>query len=159
MSDLTNEIRSKGYWRIDIHPADYVADRVPYPALKAILERTVVRLRGWDFPHLERQGTERRGNNWIGSETAWNYIREAWRLYQSGQFVYMRGVIEDWIEPDRLPLPRAPIGVPPASASGTHSSLSARSLSSRLVSRSPKLVQTKCVLRSIYDTSMAVDFM
>ena len=105
-------IRSKGYWRIDIRPADYVRDRVQYSALKSVLERTVVRLRGWDFPHFEGQGNERRGDNWIGSETAWNQIREAWRFYQSGQFVYLRGVIVDWIEPERVPLARVPMGVP-----------------------------------------------
>jgi hypothetical protein len=112
VSDLTNAIRSKGYWRIDIHPTDYVTERVPYVALKSTLERTVVRLRGWDLPHFDRQGTERRGNNWIGSETEWNYVREAWRFYQSGQFVYMRGMIEDWIEPDRIQFGRIPLGVP-----------------------------------------------
>jgi len=111
VSDLTTAIRSRGYWRVDIRPADYVPDRLPHPALKPTLERTAVRLRGWDFPHLE-QRTERRGNNWIGGETEWNQIREAWRFYRSGQFVYLRGFIEDWIEPDRLQLGRIPRDVP-----------------------------------------------
>ena len=112
MSDLLKAIRSKGYWRVNIHPAEYVPERLLYSALRSILERTVVRLRGWDLPHFDRQDTDRRGNNWIGAETEWTFVREAWRFYQSAQFVYLRGVSEDWIEPDHVRFARVPMGVP-----------------------------------------------
>src|SRR5216684_2157396 len=87
MSDLTKAIREKGYWYIDVRPAEYVGDRVPYTSLGPILDRTVVRLRGWDFPHIDRQRDLQRGNTWIGGETDWSWFKEAWRFYRSGQYV------------------------------------------------------------------------
>lgn len=115
MSELTDAIREKGYWYIDVRPAEYVGNRVPYAALGSILDRTIVRLRGWDFPHIDRQGRDQRGNKWIGGETDWNWFKEAWRFYQSGQFVYQIGVHEDWagetFPPHRLPLNVPALGV------------------------------------------------
>ena len=111
MSELTESIRSKGFWRIDVRPTDYVETRIPNAALKPILDRAVVRLRGWDFPHLDRQGRVSRGNHWLGGETDWSYYRESWRFYQSGQFVYLIGMHEDWVESfEGLALPRFPVG-------------------------------------------------
>lgn len=113
MSELTTAIRSKGYWHVDVRPTDYIGDRVAYAALRSILDRTVVRLRGWDFPHLDGRGGDRRGNHWIGGETDWSYYKEAWRFYQSGQFVYLLGINEDWTEAYEglTPYRRPPIGV------------------------------------------------
>jgi hypothetical protein len=115
MSELTEAIRAKGYWHIDVRPNDYVADRVPYPALGSLLDRSVVQLRGWDFPHIDRRGRDQRGNTWIGGETDWDQYKEAWRFYQSGQFVYQLGIHEDWIDgtypPNRLPEGVVGIGV------------------------------------------------
>jgi hypothetical protein len=115
MSALTKAIREKGYWYIDVRPSEYVGDRVPYTSLGPILDRTVVRLRGWDFPHIDRQRDLQRGNTWIGGETDWNWFKEAWRLYRSGQFVYEIGIHEDWagetFPPHRLPLDVPALGV------------------------------------------------
>jgi hypothetical protein len=112
VSELTKAIRSKGYWHVDVHPIDYVGDRIPYTALRSILDRTVVRLRGWDFPHLDGHGTVRHGNHWIGGETDWSYYKEAWQFHQSGHFVYMIGIHEDWTESYEglAPFRRVPIG-------------------------------------------------
>ena len=98
MSDLTDAIRTKGHWRIDVRPTDYLFERIPYSALGSTLDRTVVRLRGWDFPHIDRKGGDRRGNQWIGGETNWDFFKEVWRFHQSGQFVYLLGIHEDWAE-------------------------------------------------------------
>lgn len=115
MSDLTKAIREKGYWYIDVRPAEYVGDRVRYASLGPILDRTVVRLRGWDFPHIDRQRDLQRGNTWIGGETDWSWFKEAWRFYRSGQFVYEIGIHEDWagetFPPQRLPLDVPALGV------------------------------------------------
>jgi hypothetical protein len=98
MTALTDAIRAKGHWRIVVRPAVYVPDRIPYASLRQTVERAVVQLRGWDFPHLERQGGDRHGNDWVGGETDWSYYKEAWRLSVSGQFVYLVGIHEDWVE-------------------------------------------------------------
>jgi hypothetical protein len=96
MTALTDAIRGRGYWRIVVRPVTYNPQRVPYTSLRQTLERSVVQLRGWDFPHLDRKGGDRRGNNWIGGETAWSYYREAWSFYRSGQLVYLVGMHGDW---------------------------------------------------------------
>jgi hypothetical protein len=99
MSDLTDSIRSKGHWFIRIRPATFEPKRIPeYSALESIISRTAVRLRGWDFPHVGRYEELHRGFDWIGHETDWEYYREAWSLYQSGQFAYLLGIHEDWAD-------------------------------------------------------------
>lgn len=113
MSELTSVIRSKGYWRVEVRPAQFVRNGIPRSDLSSILQRAVVRLRGWDFPHVEGQAADRRGNDWIGGETDRFDHREAWRFYQSGQFVHLRALPEDWMEPDRfMPFSRVPRDIP-----------------------------------------------
>src|SRR5207244_7494242 len=92
---LTAAIREKGHWRIVVRPATYVPDRVPYASLRQTIEKSVVQLRGWDFPHLDRQRGARHGNDWVGGETDWSYYKEAWRFSVTGQFVYLVGIHED----------------------------------------------------------------
>jgi hypothetical protein len=98
MTALTDAIREKGHWRIVVRPATYVPESLPYASLRQTVEKAVVQLRGWDFPHLDRQGVARHGNDWIGGEADWNYYKEAWRFSVSGQFVYLVGIHEDWVE-------------------------------------------------------------
>ena len=115
MSTLSGPIRAKGYWHINVRPAEYLGGRVTYSSLRSILDRCVVQLRGWDFPHLDRRGGDQRGNTWIGGQTDWDQYKEAWRFYQSGQFVYQLGIHEDGIggtfPPNRLTPGVAGIGV------------------------------------------------
>jgi len=68
--------------------------------LEAIMNRARVRLRGWDFPHFGDRDLIRRRMRSISCSTDWEYYREIWRLYQSGQFTYLIGIHEDWL--DRL---------------------------------------------------------
>ncbi len=98
MTALADAIREKGHWRIVVRPATYVPDRIPYASLQQTVEKSVVQLRGWDFPHLDRQGGARHGNDWVGGETDWSYYKETWRFSVSGQFVYLVGIHEDWVE-------------------------------------------------------------
>jgi hypothetical protein len=102
VTELTDAIRARGHWLIVIRPERFVPARVQYKDLRHVLDRCVVRLRGWDFPHIEEQH-RRRGQDWIGGETQWMYYREAWRFYQSGQFAYLLAIHEDWV--DEVPDP------------------------------------------------------
>jgi hypothetical protein len=95
---LTAAIRERGHWRIVVRPATYVPARVPYASLRQTIEKSVVHLRGWDFPHLDRQGGARHGNDWVGGETDWSYYKEVSWFSVSGQFVYLVGIHEDWVE-------------------------------------------------------------
>jgi len=106
MSELLEKIRSRGYWKVVIHPATFVDKRVPnIPELYQILQKTSVQLRGWDFPHLDTQTKPRIDKDWIGQEIDWEYHVELWRFYQSGQFVHLSGMAEDWRNQSRLAPP------------------------------------------------------
>jgi hypothetical protein len=62
-----------------------------------VVSRSTVRLRGWDFPHYGRLPFSRLKNS-IEVQESWQYYREVWRFYQSGQFIYVIGIHEDWAE-------------------------------------------------------------
>jgi hypothetical protein len=97
MSQLTDEMKSKGYWSIVIRPSSFVEKRISdYSRLLPILEATSVQLRGWDFPHIDRKAELIRGLDWVGQESEWEYFREAWRFFQTGQFADLSAIHEDW---------------------------------------------------------------
>ncbi len=97
MSELLEKIRSRGHWRAVIRPATFDAQRVAgLSALRPILEKTAVRFKGWDFPHVDSYINIAEGTDWIGQEIDWEPIVELWRFYQSGQFVHYSGMMTDW---------------------------------------------------------------
>ena len=54
MSELLEKIRSRGYWRVVIHPASFVEKQVANISdLYPLLQKIAVELRGWDYPHLD----------------------------------------------------------------------------------------------------------
>jgi hypothetical protein len=55
-----------------------------------------VRVRGWDYPHVDQNGTPLFGRDWSGQEIEWEHHLEIWRLYQSGQFYHILGMFQDW---------------------------------------------------------------
>lgn len=86
-------VLSSPHWRVKFRPDEYKRELIP--TLKRcfeIIEKNKVRLRGWDYPHLD---TERgQGNNWVASWSDFRGHLEYWRLYQSGQFVHLFSVGE-----------------------------------------------------------------
>ena len=102
MSELLDDIRSRGYWKIIVHPSQFVPDRVAQISdLYPILNRTSVQLRGWDFPHLSASVERTTGTDWIEGHYVRKPFLEVWRFYQSGQFVDISSVPYDWEESDR----------------------------------------------------------
>jgi len=57
-----------------------------------------VNLRGWDFPHLDPHIQTHVDMDWIGQESDWEHFLEIWRFYQSGQFIDIAGMDEDWYD-------------------------------------------------------------
>ncbi|MDE2779566.1 MAG: hypothetical protein OXI91_07830 [Chloroflexota bacterium] len=97
MSDILEEIRSRGHWKVVVHPARFDEGRVPIKsALLPILERSKVRLWGWSFPFLDDYMEESEGPDWIGREVKYDPLIELWRFYQSGQFLHYSGMTTDW---------------------------------------------------------------
>lgn len=99
---ILEKIRSRGYWRVIVRPTKFVEHHVPYLELYSTVERCSVRLRGWDYPHIDQKQEPQQGRDWVGQEHDWNHYVEAWRMYQSGQFVHLCGLQEDWRDQSRL---------------------------------------------------------
>lgn len=82
------------HWRVRIRPAAHTPNRIASLArCWEITERSRVRLRGWDYPHVEAQQREH-GRDFIASWINWTYHLEYWRLYQSGQFISLNAIRE-----------------------------------------------------------------
>jgi hypothetical protein len=97
MSELTKEIRTAGYWEVAIHPASFREKRIPSLLdLEPMLQKCVVAVRGWDFPHIDRQARVIPRLDFIEQESDWEQFRERWRFYQSGLFVILRAMHYDW---------------------------------------------------------------
>lgn len=65
------------------------------------MEKCRIRLRGWDYPHVDRSDSRENGANWIASGVAWGRYNEYWKLFQSGQFVHLFTLL-DSSEPDAV---------------------------------------------------------
>ena len=103
--DLLETIKSRGYWRVNFQPV--VIKKIPSLGdCKEIVERNVVELRGWDYPHFPRRFDENHGlrpaDNYYEAWTDWGAHKEYWRMYQSGQFIHYLALREDWVREDPL---------------------------------------------------------
>lgn len=108
--ELIKEIKSQGYWRVEIRSAEYQAKRLTTcAAMQAILSSATVSLRGWPYPYYEAGETAYNGQ-WLEGKVDWSYYREYWRLYESGQWIhYLKvpgaGVAREEIFKHLTPLP------------------------------------------------------
>lgn len=95
-ANLPQIIKESPHWRILIRPDDYKAERIATRGdCKRLIEQTHVSLRGWDFPHLSHRSVEVAfGADFVASWSTFMGHQEYWRLYQSGQFIYLGSVRE-----------------------------------------------------------------
>lgn len=97
MDEVIDKIKSRGYWKVIIRPSDFRNDRVPeFETLEHIVTQSSVSLRGWSFPHISTKTEIQRGIDWVQQWVEWSDHVEAWRLYQSGQFVFNGSIRDDW---------------------------------------------------------------
>lgn len=108
MTKLLEKIRSRGHWKVVIRPGRYVEKRIQnISALYAIVQKASVELRGWDFPHVDPHTKPHIDVDWVGQESEWQEFLEIWRFYQSGQFVDIFGIPDDWQDQSNLqPVPQ-----------------------------------------------------
>jgi hypothetical protein len=100
---MLSKIRERGYWRVVIRPTSFEEKHIPeYSELFRIVERNAVRLRGWDYPHIDYKSLPERGKDWVGQEFQWEDELEVWRLYQSGQFIHYFAIAEEWRDESSL---------------------------------------------------------
>ncbi len=95
-----NKIKERGYWEINIHPAEYSKKLVANRAeLKELVRNCVVELRGWDYPHFrDKNGDPNHILNGIEKYEDWENHIEFWRMTLSGNFYHLLGLREDWID-------------------------------------------------------------
>jgi hypothetical protein len=100
VSQVIEQIRSRGYWDIAIWPEPYQERRVDYGELRPLLTRLAVRMRGWPVPFIDDRADFLRENEWIGQDIDAAVVDhyEAWRFFTSGQFTQLRSVSADWRE-------------------------------------------------------------
>jgi hypothetical protein len=94
---VLDKIRTRGYWRVVIRPTTFEEDHIPnHSDLLPVVERNSVRLRGWDYPHVDHRSVPLRGADWVGQEIDCQDEIEVWRMSMSGQFVHFFTIWGDW---------------------------------------------------------------
>lgn len=94
-SNLTAEV---GSWELIAYPTTYNPDLIQNSIDAGnIVEQAVVRLRGWDLPHVDSHGNKSNFGKGKQSFTVSDrvQVQEAWRMYKSGLFVWKDYFKED----------------------------------------------------------------
>jgi len=100
--ELLAEIKSRGYWRVEIHSTEYQDNRLSSrAAMQDLLSSATVSLRGWPYPYFPAEDTAYNGK-WLEGQVNSGYQKEYWRLYKSGQWVHWLGLSGAWITRERL---------------------------------------------------------
>lgn len=98
-SGVIGKIRTRGFWRVLIRPTEFHARRIPaIGQLEPLIEESHVKMRGWDFPHLSGKHDSNLDVDSVWQELDWSDHVEAWRLFQSGQFISYEGFQDDWVD-------------------------------------------------------------
>ncbi|MGC9599549.1 MAG: hypothetical protein ABSE18_04155 [Minisyncoccia bacterium] len=101
-TDVLKIIKSKGYWRINFEPVVYGEKIKKLGECKDIVEKNIVELRGWDYPHYPRRTGKDAGldpgSNFYQGWIDWYDHKELWRMYQSAQFLHYFALRDDWME-------------------------------------------------------------
>lgn len=98
MKELLDKIKERGYWKIIIRPTNYFEDMIESTDVaEELIKKYKVRLRGWDYPHIDSSGIQLASTNSISSFCDWPQgpMFEYWRFYQTGQFVHYLALRED----------------------------------------------------------------
>ena len=94
---ILDKIHSRGYWKVIIKPKTFVNDRISdISSLFPLIDKANVRMRGWDFPHIDPRDPPIIGIDWIEEQVDWLHAKSCWRFYQSGLFIYESGIGYDW---------------------------------------------------------------
>jgi hypothetical protein len=99
--DWFKDVLQKGFqtsprWELITHPSQYLPERVPnLPDLERLIKESQVSLRGWPFPYLGSQENQSAFNKGFQGHVDTPDIREGFRFYKSGQFIFKRVLWED----------------------------------------------------------------
>lgn len=94
---LIDKIRSRGYWEVTIRPSSFTLDRIQdIDNLYSILSKSYVSYKGLEFPLLDQAKPPRIDIDFISQEFEFSHFLSSWRFYQSGLFVLLLGIPDDW---------------------------------------------------------------
>lgn len=92
---LGASLGDNGYWELVAHPVGYKPDRISDMAMIGkIISEAQVSLRGWYFPHIQKENVSNFDEG-KQSITIWTRYIEGWRIYRSGLFIWRDAFWED----------------------------------------------------------------
>jgi hypothetical protein len=104
-SELLNNLKLKGYWKVIFRPDEFKRERVGLQVSKAHLERSIVTFRTYNYPHYygDAYGKPVLGSDYVQWSTHVSPTRfftqqvvSLWRMYQSEMFIHFFGLLEDY---------------------------------------------------------------
>ena len=100
--DLLEKIKKRGYWQINFKPPVSNQKLISLDECKNIVEKNIVKLRGWDYPYFpirkgDNKGLEY-GEDFYQGWVDWEEHKEFWLMCQSGEFIHYLALCEDWFE-------------------------------------------------------------
>lgn len=96
---VSEQIKQRGHWALTIRlfSTMFEPNRILYNDLYRILQQSQVKMLGWPFPTLDTQYTMFDDDFIEGELTTTDQDHaEAWRFFTSGQFLGIRGFVDDW---------------------------------------------------------------
>jgi len=82
-------------WELIVYPSNYETERIKnLPEVEGMLRKDQVELRGWPFPHIPRDIRSAAFNSGFQAFVDSPDIRETFRFYQSGLFIFKRALWE-----------------------------------------------------------------
>jgi hypothetical protein len=108
-TDQLSFINGRGHWEVSVRPEHYQEARIPFNDLKDFVTRRTVRLRGWPLPFVDNRDPVMHGQTWTGQDLKPRGIphAEAWRMFQSGQFLQKRVISADLEQDPQSPIAAA----------------------------------------------------
>lgn len=100
---IIDEIKKRGYWRINIRPRA-LTQKIQLDECLEKIKDSRVSLRGWSYPYVpffndtHREATP--GEDHYQVYVISGIHRELWRMYQSTQFIHYLSLWEDWEKED-----------------------------------------------------------
>lgn len=98
IQNLPKKIVELPHWRVTYRPSTY-KERITDPQVAFdLVRKSLVRLRGWDYPYVSEDRTEQIcEREYVASGCDWSGLVEYWRLYYSGQFIHIFSLRENII--------------------------------------------------------------
>ncbi|TCJ00806.1 RNA-binding domain-containing protein [Aeromicrobium sp. IC_218] len=94
---LVDPDRPVCFFDVAIRPLPYERERLQAGDLLEFIERRAVSMRGWPVPFIDARRGIARHDSWIGQDIEGRNVPhlEAWRFFQSGQFLQRRAIATD----------------------------------------------------------------